>query len=140
MDTTDRIELAVVGAHLSGMPLNHQLTQLGATLVMATTTSARYRLYALPFTSPPKPGLKRVNSEGMNIAVEVWSLPMTAMGQFISQVDTPLAIGTIELRDGQWVKGFVCEPWGLEDAEDVSSHGGWRAYIASRSVSGAPGV
>lgn len=133
MDTADRIELAVVGAHLSGMPLNSQLTKLGATLVNATTTSARYRLYALPFTSPPKPGLKRVNSGGTTIAVEVWSLPSLAMGAFIVQVDTPLAIGSVELRDGHWVKGFVCEPWGLDDAEDISAFGGWLAYMASRS-------
>lgn len=134
MDNSDRIELAVVGAHLSGMPLNHQLTDLKAQLVVSTTTAARYRLYALPFTSPPKPGLKRVATGGVSIAIEVWSLPMQAIGRFLSQVDTPLAIGTIELRDGQWVKGFVCEPYGLEGAEDVSEHGGWRGYITSRNA------
>ena len=132
MESPETIEIAVVGAHLSGMPLNYQLTELGATLVVSTMTSPRYRLYALPFTSPPKPGLKRVTVGGVAIAVEVWALPAPMLAAFMLQVEAPLAIGSVELNSGQWVRGFVCEPWGLEDAEDGSGYGGWRGYMASR--------
>ena len=133
MNAVETIEIAVVGAHLSGMPLNYQLTELGATLAVSPMTTPRYRLYALPFGVPPKPGLKRVITGGVSIAVELWSMPIHAVGAFLLQVESPLAIGSLELNSGQWVRGFVCEPWGLEDAEDVSSYGGWRAYMTSRS-------
>ena len=124
--------VAVVGAHLSGMPLNHQLTSRGARLAGATRTAACYRLYALPGTSPPKPGLLRVAQGGVAIALELWDMPTQHFGSFVGEIPAPLGIGSLELADGSYVKGFICEPYALEDAQDVSSFGGWRAYVASR--------
>jgi allophanate hydrolase len=124
------IPLAVVGAHLSGQPLNSQLTERNATLSLATTTSPRYRLHALP-TKPPKPGLVRVTDPGSAIEVEVWEMPVEYFGSFVDLVPQPLAIGNIELADGSWVKGFVCEPGPLATAPDITAHGGWRSYLAS---------
>ena len=123
--------LAVVGAHLSGMPLNHQLTSRGARLVGAAQTAPSYRLYALPDITPPKPGLLRVARDGMAIALELWDMPAQCMGSFVDEIPAPLGIGSLELVDGSYVKGFICEPHALERAQDVSAYGGWRAYIAS---------
>ena len=129
--------IAVVGAHLSGMPLNGQLTERGATLLCATTTSPRYSLHALPGTVPPKPGLQRCASGGTAIALEVWSVPLAQVGSFLALIPPPLGLGSVELADGRWVHGFICEGHALADAEDVSHHGGWRAYIASRTAAAA---
>ncbi|MCC5867264.1 MAG: allophanate hydrolase [Gammaproteobacteria bacterium] len=128
----EHIELAVVGAHLSGMPLNHQLTDRQAQLVTQTTTSARYRLFALPDTQPPKPGLQRCD-DGHQIVVEVWSIPVAMFGAFVAEVPPPLGIGNVELSDGRWVKGFICESYALKNARDISDHGGWRAYVSTLS-------
>ena len=136
------LPLVMVGAHLSGMPLNHQLTSLGATLEAATTTAPAYRLHALPGTTPPKPGLRRVRADGADgadaagvcIEVEVWQLPLSAVGQFLAQIPPPLALGSVELADGQWRHGFVCEGHALADAPDVSAHGGWRAYMRAATA------
>jgi allophanate hydrolase len=125
------IALAVVGAHLSGQPLNHQLTERGATLLRACRTAPHYRLYALAGTKPAKPGVLRVEAGGAAIAIEIWSLDETSFGQFVAAVPPPLAIGSLETEDGAWVKGFVCEPCGLGDARDISDFGGWRAYLES---------
>lgn len=129
------ILLAVVGAHLQGQPLHFQLTQLGAHLHSVAKTSAQYRLYALAGTQPAKPGLVRTaaGTAGRAIDVEVYALDRTGFGHFVSEVNTPLAIGTVELSDGTWVKGFVAEPIALEGALDISEYGGWRAYLASRA-------
>jgi allophanate hydrolase len=129
--------IAVVGAHLSGMPLNGQLTERGATLLRATTTSPRYSLHALPGTVPPKPGLQRSASGGTAIALEVWSVPITQVGSFLALIPAPLGLGSVELEDGSWVHGFICEGHALAGAEDVSRYGGWRAYIASRTSAAA---
>jgi allophanate hydrolase len=128
------LPLVAVGAHLSGLPLNGQLTERGARLAETTTTAARYRLFALPGTVPPKPGLQRVTAGGAAIAVEVWQVPLEAVGGFLALVPPPLALGSVELADGRWVHGFVCEGHALEAAEDVTSHGGWRAYMAARTA------
>ena len=129
---TGSVKVAVVGAHLSGLPLNHELTQRGARLDRATRTAPRYRLFALPGTTPPKPGMVRVASgEGHAIELEVWTLPASAFGSFVAGIPSPLGIGRVELEDGEWVQGFVCESWALADAPDVSHFGGWRAYLAS---------
>lgn len=125
------MQIAVVGAHLSGMPLNAQLTERGARLVQATTTSARYRLYALPGTIPPKPGLRRSTGDGAAIALEVWAMPQAQIGSFLALIPPPLGLGSVELADGSWVTGFICEGYALTSALDVTAHGGWRAYIAS---------
>lgn len=126
------VRVAVVGAHLSGMPLNSQLTERGATLVARTHTAALYRLYALPNTTPPKPGLLRVApGEGKAIELEVWDMPVTNYGSFVALVPSPLSIGTLQLADGSNVQGFLCEPLALLGAIDITPLGGWRAYIAS---------
>ena len=123
--------IAVVGAHLTGMPLNAQLTERGATLAQTGTTASHYRLYALPNTTPPKPGLKRVAADGAAIVIEVWDMPTSQVGSFLELIPAPLGLGQIELADGNWVTGFVCEGYALDAALDVTEHGGWRAYIQS---------
>lgn len=123
------IQIAVVGAHLSGQPLNWQLQECSARLVCAASTADQYKLYALSGTVPPKPGLERVTQDGKAIALEVWEMPSKNFGKFIQYVPHPLVIGTIELADGAWVKGFLCEPLALQQAKDISSFGGWLAYL-----------
>jgi allophanate hydrolase len=125
------ISIAVVGAHLSGEPLNHQLTDLGAQFVRATRTTAAYALYALPNTSPPKPGLARVATGGVPIDLEVWSLSPAAFGTFVARIPVPLCIGRIELDDSSSVSGFLCESHALNGARDISRFGGWREYRRS---------
>ena len=106
---TRRVQVAVVGAHLSGMPLNSQLTERGATLVKRTHTAPVYRLYALPGSTPPKPGLLRVApGEGAPIEIEVWDMPVSHYGSFVALVPTPLSIGSLVLADGSSVQGFLC--------------------------------
>jgi allophanate hydrolase len=130
-DRMDTIKLAVVGAHLEGMPLHWQLTSRGASFVCASTTAPNYRLYAMADSVPPKPALVH-SEEGAAIALEVYELDMASFGSFVAEVPPPLAIGTVMLADGSSVKGFVAEPRALSGAEDISHLGGWRAYIASR--------
>lgn len=126
------VRVAVVGAHLSGMPLNAQLTERGARLLTQTTTAPCYRLYALPGTVPPKPGLRRVaEGQGARIVVEVWEMPVEHYGSFVALVPAPLGIGTLRLDDGGSVQGFLCEALALDGAEDITAHGGWRAYLAT---------
>ncbi|MES2192545.1 MAG: allophanate hydrolase [Pseudomonadota bacterium] len=130
--TEAMIRVAVVGAHLSGMPLNTQLTERGAVLLCETKTSADYRLYALPGTTPLKPGILRVApGQGARIALEIWQMPAAHYGSFVALIPSPLGIGTLTLEDGSSVQGFVCEPEALKGAEDITPHGGWRAYMAS---------
>ncbi|CAN7369483.1 allophanate hydrolase [Mesorhizobium sp. LjRoot246] len=124
------IDLVVVGAHLSGMPLNGQLNQLGAQFLRATRTAAAYKLYALAGQLVPKPGLIRVANGGMQIDVEVWRLGPEAFGRFVAAIPAPLGIGTIELDDGTPAKGFLVETAGLVGASDISSFGGWRRFVA----------
>jgi allophanate hydrolase len=127
------LPIAVVGAHLSGLPLNGQLLERGCTLAGRTRTAPRYRLHALPGTTPPKPGLQKVRQGGVAIEVEVWNMPLREVGSFLALIPAPLGLGSIELEDGQTVHGFLCEAHALADAPDVSEHGGWRAYLqASR--------
>jgi allophanate hydrolase len=126
------VVLAVVGAHLTGQPLNHQLTDRGGTLLRSGTTSDDYRLYAL-HTEPPKPGLLRVRTGGQPIEVELWELSPAAFGDFVANIPAPLGIGRVRLDDGSDVAGFLCEPVAVQGAEDISIHGGWRRYLATRT-------
>ena len=127
-DPMDIVKLAVVGAHLDGMPLHWQLTSRNARLVAATTTAPTYRLYAMANSTPPKPALVHA-ADGAAIAVEVYELDVAAFGSFVVEVPAPLAIGSVTLADGSTVKGFVAEPRAIEGAEDITALGGWRAYI-----------
>jgi allophanate hydrolase len=129
----DVARVAVVGAHLSGLPLNRELTERGARLVRRARTAPRYRLFALPGTTPPKPGMVRVAGDGgQTIELEVWELPIGAFGAFVAGVPAPLSIGTIELDDGATVQGFLCEAVATDGAEDISRFGGWRRYLDAR--------
>ncbi|RQN39727.1 allophanate hydrolase [Paraburkholderia tropica] len=128
------VRVAVVGAHLSGEPLNAQLTSRAAKLVAATTTSKHYRLYALPKAASQgieKPGLVRVAQDGHAIEVEVWEMPVEHYGSFVALIPSPLGIGMLELANGGFVQGFLCERLALDGAEDISAFGGWRAYRRS---------
>ena len=134
LDKTPRpslVRLAVVGAHLSGMPLNWQLTTRNARLVRATRTAPSYRLYAMAEQSPPKPALAHVGTGGGSIEIEIYELDVSAFGSFVAEVPAPLAIGSVSLEDGSVVRGFVAEPRALTGALDITTHGGWRAYLAS---------
>jgi allophanate hydrolase len=129
------IPIAVVGAHLSGMPLNGELRSAGARLIACTATAPHYRLYALAGTKPPKPGLLRVkNGAGAAIEAEVWALADAAFGRFVAAVPPPLSVGTLELSDGRAVKGFLVEADAVEGAHDISGFGGWRKYVASEKA------
>jgi allophanate hydrolase len=127
------VRLAVVGAHLTGMPLNRQLTERNAIFVEATHTGDNYRLYALAGTQPAKPGLVQ-GHDGASIEVELWDVPLANFGSFVEEIPGPLGIGTLRLADGRQVKGFICEPRGIEGARDITEFGGWRAYLASLSA------
>ena len=118
------VRIAVVGAHLSGMPLNYQLTELGARLVRAVRTAPLYRLYAL---DAKRPGLVR-DAGGAKIEVEVWEMSPGAFGTFVAQIPAPLGIGTLELEDGESVKGFLCEAYAVRGLAEITRLGGWRAY------------
>ncbi|MDO6458734.1 allophanate hydrolase [Celeribacter halophilus] len=134
-DTEDgnHVDLAVVGAHLSGMPLNHQLTDRGGFLLESVKTSPDYRLYALVDTSPPKPGLVRdTGTNGAEIALEIWRLPEDILGNFLKLIPAPLGLGTILLSDGRQVKGFICESRAMGLAVDITEYGGWKAYLAAK--------
>jgi len=127
---SDWIKIAVVGAHLTGQPLNHQLTDRRARLVRAGRTAPLYRLYALDGTNPPKPGLIRTsNGDGASIELEIWEMPPAAFGTFVAAIPPPLGIGTIRLDDGSDVKGFLCEPYAIQNARDISHLGGWRQFL-----------
>ena len=124
------IRVAAVGAHLSGMPLNRQLTERGAVLECSSRTAPDYRLYLLPNTTPPKPGLVRCAAgSGHRIEVEVWRMPVEQYGSFVAEIPAPLGIGTLTLEDGNSVQGFVCENAAIAAAREISEFGGWRNFI-----------
>jgi allophanate hydrolase len=125
------VPLAVCGAHLTGEPLNYQLTAAGAFLIESCRTSLNYRLYALTGTKPPKPGLVFSPDGGDSIEIEVWAVPESTFGLFVAGVPPPLGIGSCTLESGRTVKSFVCEPYALVGARDITSFGGWRAFRAS---------
>ncbi|WP_439820839.1 allophanate hydrolase [Pseudomonas sp. HLG18] len=129
----DRARLVVCGAHLDGLALNGQLRQRGARLIEATYSSKDYKLYALAGGPPLRPGMLRVADGGVSIAVEVWELPSSELGSFLTGIPAPLGLGKVQLADGRWESGFICEPYGLEGATDISHLGGWRAYLQTRN-------
>ena len=127
------VAVAVCGAHLSGLALNHQLTERGGFLLEATRTAPLYRFYALPGGPPYRPGLVRVRDAGAAIAVELWALPLEHYGSFVAGIPAPLGISSVQLADGRSVQGFVCEAYALAGAEDITAHGDWRRYLASQN-------
>lgn len=127
---TGTVEIAVIGAHLSGQVLNHQLTERGARLVRAARTARGYSLYALTQGSPARPGLVFDGRGHGGIELEIWALPSAKVGSFLAEVAPPLGIGTVRLEDGTTAKGFLCEAYYVTAAEDITLLGGWRAYLA----------
>ena len=125
------IQVAVCGAHMSGLPLNKDLLALGATLVGACRTSASYRFYRLPGTGVARPGLVRVAGNGASVDGEIWRLPTEAVGAFLASIPQPLGLGDVMLDDGRRLKGFLCEAVATKGATDITEHGGWRRYLAS---------
>ncbi len=118
------------------MPLNGELSAAGARLLSSTKTAPHYRLFALPETAPPKPGMLRVrNGAGTAIEVEVWALSEAAFGRFVAAVPPPLSVGTVELAGGDGVKGFLVEADAVDGARDISNFGGWRAFVKERPAS-----
>ncbi|WP_426443060.1 allophanate hydrolase [Bradyrhizobium genosp. P] len=133
MAAQDEIPIAVVGAHLSGMALNGELTALDARLLEEAVTAADYRLYALD-TTPPKPGMLRIEAgTGTGIKLELWVMSPAAFGKFVAAIPPPLSIGTIRLADGREAKGFLVEPAAINGAKDISAYGGWRAFVAEKA-------
>lgn len=129
-----RILVAVAGAHLRGMTLHHQLIELDAVFVEALRTAPEYRLMALSGTIPPKPALVRTRGfTGAGIEIELWALGQAEFGHFAASLPSPMGIGKIRLQDGRMVSGFLCEPYAIEDAADISHYGGWRSYVAEQS-------
>jgi allophanate hydrolase len=124
------VQVAVCGAHLSGLPLNWQLTQRGAKLLRAVRSAPCYKLFALPGGPPKRPGMLRVDHGGAAIDMEVWALAATEFGSFVAGIPAPLGIGTVLLEDGTSVQGFVCEAHATNQAQDISHFGGWRAYLS----------
>ncbi len=124
-----QVRVAVVGAHLSGLPLNHQLTERNARRVSTTQTAAQYRFYALP--DGKRPGLIKVDRGGAAIECEVWEMPASQFGSFVAGIPAPLGIGKLELADGSVVNGFICEGIGVADARDITEFGGWRTWLAN---------
>jgi allophanate hydrolase len=127
-----QVDLVVVGAHLSGQPLNPELLRRGATLVGPVCTAAAYRLWALD-TSPPKPGLLRVRAGGAPVRGEHWRLPPAALGALVAGLPAPMTIGAVELDDGRELPGFLVEASAVDDVPDITAHGGWVAYLDSRA-------
>jgi len=130
---SDEFEITVVGAHLTGMPLNHQLTERGGRLLQQTHTAECYRLFAIAGTTPPKPGLVH-DPAGRAIVVETWALPREALADFLAEIPAPLGLGKVTLADGREVTGFICEPRALSGARDISGYGGWRAYMTEQQA------
>jgi len=127
------IDVAVCGAHMQGLPLNPQLTTRGAWRMAVTHTAPRYRLYALPGGPPQRPGLVRVTEGGAAIELEVWRMPREHFGSFMQGIPAPLGIGRVQLASGREVAGFLCESFAVQDAQDITAQGGWRAWLARSS-------
>ncbi|HWU63249.1 MAG TPA: allophanate hydrolase [Ensifer sp.] len=127
----DEMAVALVGAHMSGLPLNHEIAGRGGRFLFAGHTAPEYRLYALAGGPPKRPGLIRAEN-GASIALEVWSIPRSRFGEFMEGIPSPLGIGTIQLEDGGTVKGFLCETAGINGAEEITQLGGWRAYLEQK--------
>jgi allophanate hydrolase len=134
-----RVELAVVGAHLTGLPLNHQLVDRGAIYIETLETAPDYALFDLAGFNPPRPGLVCVGeNRGVSIETEIWSLSERAFGSFVAAVPPPMTIGTIRLKDGRRVKGFLCEEYATHKAAPISAHGGWRNFLDFKASQAAP--
>ncbi|WP_281545522.1 allophanate hydrolase [Grimontia sp. SpTr1] len=125
--------IAVCGAHMEGLPLNHQLKDRHASFIDKRRSAPSYRFYALAGEGPKRPGMVRVNEAGVSIEMELWEVPTSRVGDFLAGIPSPLGLGKVELDDGTWVTGFTCEASGIEGAKDISSYGSWRLYLTNNS-------
>ena len=135
----ETIEIAVCGAHMRGLPLNSQLTELDAVFVKAAKTAEGYRLFNVPDKIPPRPGMVRDRDSDGKVDLEVWVMPLERFGAFMVQIASPLCIGTVLLEDGSAVFGFLCESDALKGAEEITAFSGWRGYLASKTTAPACG-
>ena len=131
--TPREARLAVVGAHMRGLALNAQLSEVGARYVRTARTAESYRLFALPNSEPERPGMLQVAVHGAAIEVELWDLSWHALGELMARVPPPLAIGSVRIDSGELVKGFLCEACATEGARDITEFGGYRAYLGRRA-------
>lgn len=130
---SDTLGLVVVGAHMRGMPLNRELVELKGRFVRSLRTAECYRMFALRGSVPEKPGLCRTPGyRGPGIEVELWEMPRENLGALLQRVSSPLGLGSVELADGTWEKGFICEPFGIEQAADITEFEGFRAYVSRK--------
>ena len=128
---SNTIQVAVCGAHMRGLPLNHQLIELDASFEKESSTAKGYRLYEVPEKVPPRPGMVRDTKCDTSLELEVWSMPLENFGAFMIQIASPLCIGSVLLEDGNTVYGFLCESDAILEAEEITSYGGWKNYIES---------
>lgn len=128
-ESSESVDLLVCGAHMKDLALNHQLIELGANFKQRTTTSENYSLYCLAGGPPLRPGLVRNANQGQKIEVEIWRIPKNKLGALLVQIPHPLGLGSVEIDSGEWVKGFICEGIGIQDAKDISETGGWRHFL-----------
>jgi allophanate hydrolase len=131
------VRVSVAGAHLQGQPFHAALCRLGARFVRACRTAAKYQFFAFLDLDPPRPGLLQVAERGGAIEVEIYDLPAEGFGRLVASVAPPLAIGTVELEDGESVKGFLCESCAARGARDITDFGGWIAFRNQHSRSSA---
>jgi len=128
----DYLQIAVCGAHMRGMALNPQLLDLGAEFVKEVNSAPNYQFLCLQYKQPIRPGMVRVEKRGVSVEMEIWNIPISKVGKFLSMIGEPLGLGSVELEDGSWVKGFICEGHASAKARDISEYGSWRKYLASR--------
>jgi len=128
------VVIAVAGAHLAGQPLNADLRQRGASYVSTTRTARGYRMFVVDGPAL-RPGITRTVPGGTSagLEVELWRLPPAEVGGFLATVGAPLAIGPVELESRESVLGFVCTADAADPAREITSYGGWRAWLASRT-------
>ena len=131
VNNSEKMKILVCGAHMSELPLNHQLTDLSASLIEKTITATSYQLYALAGGPPCRPGLVRQSENGCAIDIEIWEIATSALGTFIQNIPEPLGLGKIEIDTGELVIGFICQPEGIKTATNISQFGGWRSYLSS---------
>jgi gamma-glutamylcyclotransferase (GGCT)/AIG2-like uncharacterized protein YtfP len=121
--------LAVNGTLMRGLELNRNLLEAGATFVRETRTAPSYRLWSI---GDRHPAMMRVEAGGAAIALEVWSLPPEGLASILLKEPPGLCIGKVRLEDGSETLGVLGEPALCQGQREITTYGGWRAYLASR--------
>jgi hypothetical protein len=120
--------LAVNGTLMRGLELNPNLLAVGATFVREAKTAPTYRLWSI---NDRHPAMMRFAAGGGPVDVELWAVPPAGLATVLLQEPAGLAIGKITLADGEEVLGVLGEFWLCEGRREITSLGGWRAYMAS---------